>query len=392
MQIDPREKFLPIATAVFDEDEKKEIIDTLESGWITLGPRTKQFEQDLASYTGAKHAIALNSCSAALHLAMLAIGIKDGDEVITTPFTFAATAHAIIHCGGTPIFVDIDPKTYNLDPEKVEAAITDKTKAILPVHYGGMSADLDRLKEIAEKHKLLLVEDAAHAIGTQYKSKKIGTIGDLTCFSFHPVKNMTTGDGGAVTTDNDELAEKLMVLRVNGMDKESWKRNTSTGSWDYAIVDEGFKYHMNDLSAALGLHQLKKLDEFMKIRDGIADEYDKQLKDVTEVTVPSRDQSTTRHAHNIYGILLDTSGMSITRNQVMEELKKYNVGSIVYFRPLHTQPFFKEKYGFKEGDFPNAEHVFERLICLPIYPGMKPEDAVYVANLLKQIIEDNRKS
>lgn len=390
MKMIPRKKFLPIATAVFGKEEKKEILDTLDSGWITLGPRTKRFEEDLAKYIGAKYAIALNSASAALHLSMLAIGVKEGDEVITTPFTFAATANAIMHCGGKPIFVDIDPRTYNIDVDQVEKAITKKTKAILPVHYGGQPVDLDKLKQIAKKHNLYLVEDAAHAISTKYKGKMIGTIGDLTCFSFHPVKNMTTGDGGAITTNDKELAERIMVLRVNGMDKESWKRNTSTGSWDYAIVSDGYKYHMNDLSAALGIHQLAKLEKFREIREEIAKTYDKGFADLSEVTIPFQVPNS-RNAYNIYGILVDTTNLTINRNQIIDILKSYNVGSIVYFRPLHTQPFFNETLKLKLGQFPNAEYVFDKLICLPIYPGMAPQDAVYVVNLLKEIISNHRK-
>jgi dTDP-4-amino-4,6-dideoxygalactose transaminase len=390
MKAKPREKFLPIATAVFGKEEEQEVIETMRSGWITLGPRTKQFEEDLASYIGSKHAVALNSASAALHLAMLSIGIKEGDEVITTPFTFAATANAILHCGGKPVFVDINPKTFNIDEDQIEKAVTSRTKAILPVHYGGQSVNLDKIHEIAKKHNLFVVEDAAHAISSEYKGKKIGTHSDLVCFSFHPVKNMTTGDGGAITTDNDELADKVRVLRVNGMDKESWKRSTSTGSWDYAITEEGYKYHMNDLSAALGIHQLKRLEGFRKVREEVADTYDKELADVAEITIPIR-VSDIRHAHNIYGILIDTGNLKITRNEVIDELKKYNVGSIVYFRPLHLQPFFQKRLGLKAGDFPNAEFVFDRLICLPIYPGMTKEDAKYVSDLLKEIIEENRK-
>lgn len=390
MMIKKRKKFLPIATAVFGREEEKEIIDTLRSGWITLGPKTKKFEELLVEFTGAKYAIALNSCSAALHLAMKAIGIKKDDEVITTPFTFAATAHAIIHCGGKPVFVDIDPKIFNIAPEKIEKKITTKTRAILPVDYGGQPVDLNAICRIAQKHNLYVVEDAAHTIGARYHGKNIGTIADLTCFSFHPVKNMTTGDGGAIITNNAKFAEKIMVLRVNGMDKESWKRNTSMGAWDYAVVDEGYKYHMNDIQASLGIHQIKKLEKFRQIREKLADEYNKQLAGLKEVRVPYRMEDIT-HAHNIYAVLVDTSNLKISRNEIMEKLKEYNIGSIVYFRPLHLQPYFQQFLGVKKGDFPNAEYVFERLICLPIYPGMKREDVIYVSNVLKQIISENRK-
>lgn len=390
MKIKLRKKFLPIATAVFGKEEEREIIKTLRSGWITLGPRTKKFEEDLAKFVGVKYAIATNSCSAALHLAMIAMGVKAGDEVITTPFTFAATAHAIIHCGAKPVFVDIDPKTFNIDSQKIEEAITSKTKAILPVDYGGQPADLEAILFMAKKHNLLVVEDAAHTIGAKYKGSDIGTIADLTCFSFHPVKNITTGDGGAVVTNNKELAEKIMVLRVNGMDKESWGRNTSTGSWDYAVTAEGYKYHMNDLAAALGIHQLRKLKRFREIREGIADSYDQQLKSISEITIPYRIPNII-HAHNLYPILINASNLKIKRNEIIEKLKEYNIGSIVYYRPLHLHPFFQQKFSFKKGDFPNAEYVFERLICLPIYPGMSKKEVKLVTDTLKKIIKENRK-
>ncbi len=390
MNIKPRKKFLPIATAVFGKEEEKEIIDTLRSGWITLGPKTKKLEDYLTNYTGAKYAIALNSCSAALHLAMLATGIKPGDEVITTPFTFAATANAILHCGGKPVFIDIDPKTFNIDAKEIEKKITRKSKAILPVDYAGQPVDLDAIRKIAKKHGLFVVEDAAHAIGAKYKGKNIGTVSDLTCFSFHPVKNMTTGDGGAITTNNKEFAEKIMMLRVNGMDKESWKRNTSTGSWDYSIVMAGFKYHMNDLAASLGIHQIKKLDRFREIRQEIADTYDAKLRDILQITIPFR-EAHIQHAHNIYPILIDTNDLNFSRNELMEKLKQFNIGSVVYFRPLHLQPFFQQILGCKPGDFPNAEFVFERLICLPIYPGMAREDAGFVSDVIRNLIRENSK-
>lgn len=390
MEIKPREKFLPIATAVFGPEEKKEIIDTLESGWITLGPRTKKFEEDLVAYSGAKYAIALNSCSAALHLALLAAGVSKGDEVITTPFTFAATINAILHTGAKPVLADLDPETLNLDPKKVEQVITNKTKVFLPVHYGGHPVDLDAFQALAEKHKLLLIEDAAHAIGAEYKGKKIGTVGDMTCYSFHPVKNMTTGDGGAVVTDNKDFADKLSVLRVNGMDKESWKRNTTTGSWDYAITALGFKYHMNDIAAALGIWQLKKLDQNNEHRKKLAEHYDREFSDNQFIKRLTRSPEV-KHAYNLYPVLLDTSKIKITRNEIMEKLKTYNVGSVVYYRPIHMHKFYEELLGYKQGDFPVAEQAFEQLICLPMYAGMTTEDAKYVADLLKYLIDENKK-
>lgn len=388
--IKPRKTFLPIATTVFGKEEKAEVIAAMDSGWITIGPRTKKFEEDLQTYLGVKHAIAVTSGSTALHLALLALGISEGDEVIVPTFTFAATAHAVTHCGAKPVFVDVDKKTFNIDPKLIEKAITKRTKAIIPVHYSGQPVDLAAIHKIAKKHTLFVVEDAAHAIGTQYKGKKIGGLSDATCFSFHPVKNMTTGDGGAIATNNDTLADIIRVMRVNGMDKESWKRTSSTGTWDYAIRSVGYKFHMSDLNAALGIHQLKKLDKNNKIRAMIADTYDIAFQNVWEVTIPYR-VSNAVHAHNLYGILLDTSNLTISRNEVMEELKKYNVGSIVYYRPLHLQPYFQEEFKVKEGQFPVAEYIFERLICLPMYHGMKKADALFVVNVLKHIIDTHRK-
>ena len=389
--IKSRNSFLPIATAVFGKEEEKEIIETLRSGWVTLGPKTKLFEELLVKYTGAKYAVALNSCSSALHLALVALNLKKGDEVITTTFTFAATVNAILHTGAKAVLVDIDPQTFNVNLDQVEKKITKKTKAIIPVHYAGQSVDLDILKKLCKKHDIVLVEDAAHAIGTEYKNKKIGNFGDMTCFSFHPVKNMTTGDGGAITTNNKLLYEKLLVLRVNGMDKESWKRNTSTGKWDYAIVDEGYKFHMNDLSASLGIHQIKKLDKYNLKRKQIADSYDNKLSKIPEITIPDRETKfKNMHSHNLYPILVDTSNLRITRNEIIDKLKEYNIGSIVYYRPIHMHHFYQERLGYEIGDFPIAEHVFERLICLPIYPLMKASDINYVSNVLKEIISDNR--
>lgn len=380
-----RNKFLPIATAVFSKQEEKEIIDTLRSGWITLGPKTKKFEEQLCKFTNAKYAVALNSCSSALHLALFVLGIKKGDEVITTTFTYSATVQAIIHTGAKPILVDIKKDTLNIDEDLIEKHITKNTKAIIPVDYAGSPVNLNKIKKIAKKHNLYIVEDAAHAIGSKYKGKNVGEISDMTCFSFHPVKNMTTGDGGAITTNNKKLYEKLMVARVNGMDKNSWRRNTSTGTWDYEIVSEGYKYHMNDLSASLGIHQLKKLNKFNLKRRKIAEKYNQKLEKIDNIFVPKSNYDK-NSSNNLYPILLDVDELKINRNEVINKLKEYNIGSIVYFRPLHLQPYFSDYLKLKKGDFPNSEYVFDRLICLPIYPAMKMSDVNYVTNILNKVI------
>lgn len=389
----PGSYFVPVATAVFSKAEENEILETLRSGWITIGPRTKIFEENLQKYLGVKHAIAMSSCSAALHLSLIAAGVGRGDEVITTTLTFAATVNAIIHTGATPVLVDIERDTLNISLEEVQRKITKKTKAIIPVHYGGLPIDMDRLSKIAKKHKLIVIEDAAHAIGAKYKGKHIGSHSPLVCFSFHPVKNMTTGDGGAIVTNDHKLAEKVNVLRVNGMSKDAWKRTSKEGNWDYSVVAPGYKYHMNDLAAALGIHQLKKLNNFIVTRRKIVDFYDRAFSknELIETRKNRAGIKGLKHAYNLYPILIDVDRIAITRNEVMEHLKKRNIGTVVYYRPLHTQPYYKRAHGLDKKNFPNAEYVFKRLICLPLYAGMTLRDAAYVSREVGKVLGDHRR-
>ena len=383
-------KYIHFAQPLFGEEEKKEIIAALESGWVTLGPRTKQFEEQTAEYIGCKYAVAVSSCTAGLHLSLLAAGIGKGDEVITTIFTFAATANTIIHVGAKPVFVDIDSKTFNIDPEKIEEKITKKTKAIMPMHYGGQPVEMDKVMKIAKKHNLVVIEDAATAIGAEYKGKKVGNISDFAVFSFHPIKNMSTGDGGMVTTNNEKFAEQLSILRLHGMSKDAWKRHSASGSWLYDIVAPGFKYNMTDLQAALGIHQLKKLDQFIKTREKYAQMYDMAFTDTPEITLPYVG-SNIKHARNLYTILIDTKKLSIDRNEIVDKLKEANIGVSVYYIPLYVFSYFKNNFGLKKADFPVAESIYARMMSLPMYPGMKKEDVNYVAVTLKDIIKNNRK-
>lgn len=383
-------KFIHFTQPLFGKEEKKEVLSALDSGWVTLGPRTKQFEEEFAKYVGAKYAVAVSSCTAGIHLSLIAAGIKPGDEVISTPFTFVASLNPIVHIGAKPVLVDIDPATFNIDPDKIEEKITKRTRAILPVHYGGQAADMDKILRIAKKYKLKVIEDAAHAAGSSFGKKKIGTHGDFVNFSFHPVKNMSTGDGGMITTNNAEYASQLTMLRLHGMSKDAWKRHSAAGSWRYDIQMPGYKYNMTDISAALGIQQLKKLDRFIKIRQDYAKIYDEAFADMPEITIPVKAKNRV-HIYSLYTILVDTSNLTMTRDQIVEELKKAQIGTSVYFIPIHFFTYYKNTYNYKKGDFPHAEAVFEKIISLPLYPKMKPSDINYVVKTLKKIISQHRK-
>lgn len=382
-------KYIHFAQPLFGKEEKREILSVLQSGWVTLGPKVGQFEEEFAKYVGAKYAVAVSSCTAALHLSALVAGLGKGDEVITTPFTFAATSNILFHVGATPVFVDIDEKTFNIDTAKIEAKITPRTKAIMPVHYGGQPVDMEKVVKLAKKYNLKIIEDAAHAIGTEYKGRRIGAIGDLTCFSFHPIKNISTGDGGMITTDNKDYAEKLMLLRLHGMSKEAWKRHAKAGSWKYDILSAGFKYNMTDLQAALGIHQLRKLDTFIAKRESYAGIYDKLLGKIAEITLPYVEKNI-RHARNLYTVMIDTSRLKINRDDLVERLKEANIGVSVYFIPLYHFSYY-QKLGYKKTGLPITERIYQKIISLPLYPKMRLADIYYVAKTVKGLIEKNRR-
>jgi len=382
--------YIHFAQPLFGKEEKKELLEALDSGWVTLGPRTKQFEEDFAKYVGAKFAVGVTSCTAALHLSLLAAGVGINDEVITTIFTFSATANTIIHTGATPVFVDIDPLTFNIDPAEIEKKVNKKTKAIVVMHYGGQSCDMDAIMKIAKKHKLVVIEDAATAVGTEYKEKRIGGIADMTCFSFHPIKNMSTGDGGMVTTNNEKYAERISILRLHGMSKDAWKRHSAAGSWKYDIVEPGFKYNMMDIQAALGIQQLKKLDTFIEIREKYASMYDTALAKIPEITLPYVAEYG-KHARDLYTIRIDTKKLKLTRDQIVDELKKMQIGVSVYYIPLYEFSYFKKEWKLKSSDFPVADGIYQNMLSLPLYPKMKPVDVKYVIKTLTDIISSARK-
>lgn len=383
-------KFIPFAQPLFGKEEKKEVLAALDSGWVTLGPRTHQFESDFSAYIGSKYAVALSSCTAGIYLTLLALGIGKGDEVITTILTFAAGANPIVQLGATPVFVDVEEKTLNIDVSKIEEKITKKTKAILVMHYGGQAVDMDPVIRLAKKYKLKIIEDAATAVGTKYKGRKVGSIGDATIFSFHAIKNISTGDGGMVTTNDKKLYDKLYLLRLHGMSKDAWKRHSAVGSWRYDVTVPGFKYNMTDISSALGIQQLKKLDKFIKIRHNYANIYDKILSKIPEIEIPYVNENGF-HARNLYTVQIDTSKLSVTRDEIVEEMKKKNVGVNVYYMPLYELTFYRKNLKVDPKKFPVAQKVFKKMLTMPIYPKMTKEEVKYVAQTLVNIVTSSRK-
>ena len=373
-----RTDFLPFHRPSIDDKEINEVVDSLKSGWITTGPKVKMFEEQFATYVGASNAVAVNSCTAALHLSLSAIGLQQNDEVILPTTTFAATAEVITYFGALPVLVDIRKDSFNIDASL--------TKAIIPVHMAWQSCDMNEIIKIAKNYDLKIIEDAAHALPSKYQGKTIGTIGDITTFSFYATKTITTGEGGMVTTENEEFAEKIRLLSLHGISKDAWKRYTSEGSWYYEILDAGFKYNMTDIAAGLGIQQLQKSLGFHGRRSEIAKMYQKAFA-YTDLLETPYVANNVQHAWHLYMILLNLDRLSITRGLFIEELKNRNIGSSVHFIPLHLHPYYKNKYGYSEGDFKNSEWVYNRCVSLPIFPGMKNEDVLDVIESVKFVLE-----
>jgi len=381
-----RKKTLKSFQPLIGKEEIEEITESLESGWITTGPKVKEFEEKFSNYLGCKHAIAVNSCTSALHLSLAVEDIGRGDEVITSPFTFVSTMNVIEYQGAKPILADIDEDTFNLDPEKVEEKINKNTKAIIPVHYGGQPCEMGEIMGIAEEHDLLVIEDAAHALGAEYEGQKIGSIGDYTCFSFYATKNLTTSEGGMITTDHSDSADKLVNLSLHGMNRDAWKRYTETGSWYYEVNALGFKYNMTDLQASLGLRQLDKFEEMQKRREEIAEKYDESFKELDEIETPHVKENV-KHAWHLYPIRIRDDLLKIGRNYFIEALKEENIGTSVHFIPVHMHRYYKEKYDYKPEDYTCAKKAYEREISIPLYPKMTDEDVDDVIEGVKKIVE-----
>lgn len=380
-----QDEFMPFSRPTLSEEAIAEVVSCLRSGWITTGPRVKRFEDDLKAYTAAPFALALSSATAGLHLALAALRLNPGDEVITSPMTFAATLNTIVIAGGRPVLVDVEADSYNIDINRIESAITPRTRAIVPVHFAGVPVDLDPLYALAAKHSLRVIEDAAHAIGTEYKGRRIGSFGDTQVFSFHPNKNITTGEGGAVITRDEKLAADIALTRFHGMDREAWNRFGKTGAAHYEIIAPGFKYNMMDIQAALGIHQLPELAGFMKRRTELAQRYLTALAEWPEWQLPKAPAYAHRPAWHLFAPLLDPAAAKMDRERFMAEMKARNIGTAVHYRAAHLYPYYRDRYGYQPGDFPHAETISERIVSLPLFPTLSDADQDRVIGAMSDI-------
>jgi dTDP-4-amino-4,6-dideoxygalactose transaminase len=381
----PKDRFLVFGSPMIEEPEIQEIVACLRSGWIGTGPRVARFEQDFAAFKDCKHAVAVSSCTAALHLSMIALDIGPGDEVITTSMTFCATVNAIIHAGATPVLVDCERDSMNISPSAIEASITDKTKAIVPVHFAGRPCDMDAICAIAQKHNLRIIEDCAHAIESDYHGKPTGTFGDVGCFSFYVTKNIITGEGGMVTTNDDEIASRIKIAALHGMSKDAWKRFSDEGYKHYQVVSIGFKNNMTDLQAALGIHQLTRIEPYWQRRRQIWQRYQQAFAD-SPVFLPQEAQFQTRHAHHLYTVLVDIDRLKVSRDQILTALTAEGIGVGVHYLPVHTHPFYQQTFAWKNGQFPNAEWIGDRTLSLPLSVKMSDQDAEDVIVAVRKVL------
>jgi dTDP-4-amino-4,6-dideoxygalactose transaminase len=382
-----RENFLIFGAPLIEEPEIEEIVSCLRRRWIGTGPKVHEFEEDFRKYKGSRYAVALNSCTAALHLSMFAAGIGPGDEVITTPMTFCATINAIIHCGATPILADCDRNTMNIDPQEIEKKISAKTKAILPVHFAGRCCDMDSIMDIARKYDLLVIEDCAHAIESEYKGKKAGRFGDIGCFSFYVTKNIITGEGGMVITDDERFSEKIKVLGLHGMTQDAWKRFSDEGYRHYQVIHAGYKNNMMDIQAALGIHQLKRVDSYLEKREEIRKKYDDAFINLP-CFLPAPPEADTRHARHLYTPLIDIEKVGRSRDWVLGALTAENIGVGVHYIPIHLHPFYRKTFGWKKGDYPNSEWIGERTLSLPQSPALNQKDTDDVIKAFHKVLSN----
>lgn len=383
-------EYIPYCLPDLSEAELSEVTAVLHSGWLAKGPRTTQFENEFADYVGAKYAVGMNSCTASLHIALVAAGIGPGDEVITTPMTFAASANTILHAGATPIFVDIDPDTGNMDVSQIEARLTPRTKAIVPVHYGGQACDIDPIYELADQYGLFVSEDAAHAVYTQYKNRLIGHRSKgAVSFSFYSTKNLATGEGGMLVTDQEEIANKARMLVTHGMSRNAWSRYAKGGSWMYDIEEPGYKYNMFDLIAALGLKQLERLNIMQLRREAIASRYQEAFSALEGIELPKTSSFTTTHSWHLFMIKISDT-LQITRDQFIEELGNRQIGTSVHFIPVHLMSAYRKRYGYARGDYPQAEKWFDQILSLPLYSAMTDEQVERVIEAVTGVVSQYR--
>ncbi len=391
MSSESNQPFLQFARPDLGSEEIDEVVAVLKSGWLTTGPRVQKFEAAMKEYFGAPHVLAVSSATAGLHLAVLALGLKPGDEVITTPLTFAASLNTIVLGGGTPVLVDVDPATFNIDVGRVAKAIGPRTKAIMPVHFAGLPVDLDPLYALADKHGLRVIEDCAHAIHTEYKGKRLGGFGDIQVFSVHPNKNMTTGEGGVVVTRDAAVAKSVSVNRFHGIDRDAFNRFSKAGSQVYDVVAPGFKYNMMDIQAAIGLHQLKRLDGFIEARRKLAERYDQLFANWNSLTRPRPAPFPHRHAWHLYTVLIEEAACGIDRDSFIAAMKEKNIGLGLHYTAAHLFSYYRDRFGFKPGDFPNAERIGAAIVSLPLFPTMTTADQDRVISAIRDVFAAARR-
>lgn len=376
--------FLPFAKPSLSAAAIQEVVDCLQSGWITTGPRTQRFETMLGDYLG-RPAQSCSSATAGLFMVLKALDLQPGDEVITSPMTFVATLNTIVQAGGKPVLVDVEPGTYNIDLDQMDAAITPRTRALMPVHFAGLPVDLDRVYALAEKHGLRVIEDCAHAIGATYRDRRLGSFGDTQVFSFHPNKNMTTGEGGCITTSDEAIRQQVNLLRFHGIDREAWARFAKDGSPHYDITLPGYKFNFMDIQAALGLHQLPALDGFIDRRAALVKCYYEQLEPLTFFTLPQAPSYPHRHAWHLFAPLINPDQAGLDRDAFIQAMKTHNIGTGIHYRAIHLSSYYQKHYGFQRGQFPHAESISDRVVSLPLFPDMTKDDQSRVIDAIKAI-------
>ena len=380
-----KDRFLVFGAPAIEEAEIEEVVASMRSGWLGTGPKVARFENDFKGYKGADHAVAVNSCTAALHLSILSAGIQPGDEVITTPMTFCATVNAIIHAGAVPVLADVDPVTMNINPEEVKLKVTPKTRAILPVHFAGRSCDMDPICEIAKRHQLRLIEDCAHAVETEYKGRKAGTFGDFGCFSFYVTKNIVTGEGGMVLAHREEDAARIKVLALHGMSKDAWMRFGDEGYKHYFVVECGFKFNMMDVQAAIGIHQLSRVEAYWRRRQEIWNRYNEAFADLP-IGLPADPEPDTRHAHHLYTILVDPVKTGISRDAFLDSMTIQNIGVGVHYLSIPEHPYYQQKFDWKPEDYPNAMRIGRQTVSLPLSARMNSQDVADVIAAVQKVV------
>lgn len=373
---------IPYGKQTIEQDDIQAVVDVLKSDFLTTGPKIAEFEQTVADYVGAKYAVAISNGTSALHAACFAAGIEPGDEVITTPLTFAASANCVLYCGGTPVFADVDPKTYNIDPEDIQRKITDRTKAIIAVHLAGQPCDMDAIHSIAREHGLIVIEDGAHALGSVYKGKKVGSMSDMTTFSFHPVKPITTGEGGMIVTDNEDFYKKMILFRSHGITRDDSMMTRNDGPWFYQQFDLGYNYRITDIQCALGCSQMKKLDRFLARRKEIVARYNEAFADCDNIITPYQ-LSDTESGWHLYIVQVK----NCDRRQVFEAMREKEIGVNVHYIPVYMHPYYQE-HGYENVHCANAEEIYSHIISLPLYPGLTSEQQDYVIDTLKSLCEE----